>query len=447
MRNRRHFLSLVTNCIQRKLTAAQQRKTLAAIKSFWVHLGYEPRLVDLTREKLQDFADWLVANGGAGTSINISLKLLARLAREAANEDRIPPLGDRPKVPNTPAPHKEPLSAFKPPETVPPPVAIPKIRPLPRERPKDCLDLYERWYEPRVLIGSSPHYRYRFLTLLRLLGEFLGRPAQLEDLSDETILDYMAHVVQLGRSAATANTHRKQLIALANFAARKKLIDQFPDVPKLQEMKRAATSWTVDQVTLILRACRDRRGTVGELRAADFWTALVLTVYDTGTRIGALLRTPLECLDRSVGVLTVPAEVQKTKQDQRFLLHADTLAALDRILTDKRALLFPWHRSRATLWDHFKWILKLAGLPSGSRDKFHRLRRTSATLAELSAGPGAATIHLGHRDKSVTELYLDQTMLPARQIAQLLPRPSVPDQKMIDGTVCSGGLIERGRRA
>jgi len=54
------------------------------------------------------------------------------------------------------------------------------------------------------------------------------------------------------------------------------------------------------------------------------------------------------------------------------------------------------------------------------------IRRTAATMAEASMGPGTATRLLGHSGPAVTELYLDRSRLPGNDIANRIPRPIAP---------------------
>jgi integrase len=220
------------------------------------------------------------------------------------------------------------------------------------------------------------------------------------------------------RSAATANKIRSQLVALWNFAHRKKLCATGPDVPKLTEAKRVATSWGVEEIGRILDACdRHPKGVV--------FRALVLVLFDTGLRLGALRKAPLSAYSSATRELLIAAETQKQKADQLFVLHEDTCAALA-LLPTGRATLIPLEMSEATLFNKFREVLRDAGLPATRRDMFHKIRRTTATLVEQTYGAGTATRVLGHSSPGVTAAYLDTTKLPGNDIALRMPRPTKP---------------------
>ncbi len=287
------------------------------------------------------------------------------------------------------------------------------------------LEVFERAYRPMKLIGASSgtsrHYRIK----LEQFGESLGRTATIEDLTELNLARYMQWLSDRKRTPATVNKARAQLVALWNFCAKRRLVDKFPDMPKMAEYRRVPTTWTPAEVGRILAECRKQQGTIADCPAALWWEGLILTVYDTGLRIGALLQTSAKNLNVATHRLLVNAENQKQKADQDFLLHDDTMAVLAK-LPANRELLFPWDEARTNLWGRFANILKAAGLPAGRRDKFHKIRRTAATMAEASMGPGTATRLLGHSGPAVTELYLDRSRLPGNDIANRIPRPVAP---------------------
>ena len=73
----------------------------------------------------------------------------------------------------------------------------------------------------------------------------------------------------------------------------------------------------------------------------------------------------------------------------------------------------------------YRKILKRAGLPSGARDLFHKIRRTNATYTADSAGEEAAQKQLGHSHIGLTrKSYIDPRLLKRDQNADALPRPT-----------------------
>ena len=135
-------------------------------------------------------------------------------------------------------------------------------------------------------------------------------------------------------------------------------------------------------------------------------------------------------LDFATGWLSVPADVQKQKAEQVFKLHPDTLKVI--VATDPagRERLFPFPyklaAQRKYLYRRLNRILDAAGLPKTCKDKFHKIRRTSATLVADLAGDEAAQKHLGHSSLALTRsAYLDPRYIRRRIVtAEELPRPN-----------------------
>ena len=249
--------------------------------------------------------------------------------------------------------------------------------------------------------GSHKMYRYQVAAFSRLLG----RPALLSDLSDTQIARALSLRVAEGAAPATVNDLRAVLCAVANFAWRRGLLDVPPEVPTLPMDEPETTAYSTEQVASILAACADR---------AD-WQCLVLLLWFTGLRIGAMLS--LRCEDCRLPVVMIRARAQKQKRSQAFILPNDACQAVERIMPPPRELLFciaPIKRLRAT----FGQILAAAGLPHGPRDKFARLRRSCAQACH--AAGGNATLHLGHSSAAITVRHY---LGPQPIDATYLPRP------------------------
>lgn len=280
----------------------------------------------------------------------------------------------------------------------------------------------------------SPRTKILYLNSLRLFDKYLERAATLADLNDDTVTAHLAWILANGRQPRTANKSRDQLLALWRYAARKRHVDLFPDVEPIPEFKRAPRAWTIEQLAKLLAVARqpgEWRSELCGVPSIIWWPALLLTLYDTGIRIGAAMQLRVDDFDASGRIVFVRAETQKHRADQVLPVSEETASILAESIaaTESRDWLFPWPFDQAYLYTQFNLLLKAAGLPTGRGNKFHKIRRTSATMAELCIGPGAATIHLGHSSPKVTERYLDRTMLPSANVAAALPRPVLPTEK------------------
>jgi len=235
------------------------------------------------------------------------------------------------------------------------------------------------------------------------------------------------------RAAATTNSRRRAILTLWRAAADDDLVlaPRARRIPKLREPHQVPRAWTVAEVSRILTACkRAGGGDLDGVRRCDFWRALVLTIYDSAARIGALLAAePADC-DLNTGWLVLRGETQKDAEGQAFPLSAETVAALAAVYAPARRALFPWPYRPEHLWRQFRKIVEAAGLSASRKrkDLFHKLRRTSLSytaresldLAVRKAGHCRAELTIRH--------YLDPRITdaghgPARQALASLPRP------------------------
>jgi integrase len=284
------------------------------------------------------------------------------------------------------------------------------------------LDYYDSVYKPQRLLDASEQCLRQYNTNLLRLDKLLGRKARLRDLTAENVSRIMAQLRDKGRSPETCNKVRAQLVALWRFAAQRHLLKEWPNVRKLVAYRRVPTSWTAEEFASILESSAKARRKVAGVPAPLFWRALLLTIYDTGARVGALIRVCWEHVNLEQSTLLIPAELQKCRQDQLFKLHSQTVAAMSVIRQPERATVFPG--SYATLHWRYNRILRVAGLPHTRRDKFHKIRRTHATLLAANVGIEAASWSLGHANQSMTrEHYIDTTKLPQANVSDKLPRP------------------------
>jgi integrase len=233
---------------------------------------------------------------------------------------------------------------------------------------------------------------------------------------------------------ATINGYRALLLALWNHAHRKRRVSDPPGyVQKFKVPKRIPEAWSVEDMNLILQTAGQVRGRVCGVPAGDWWTALILVLYETGLRINAAISIAIADLNLESRWLFVPAENQKQDADQSFRLHPNTIAVIQRTLVapyDQREELFPWRFDQGgttrVLGKHYRKILKQAGLPHGRRDLFHKFRRTSATAVARVADEQAAKQHLGHSHLDVTRRYIDPRQLNNRRtIGEQIERPEL----------------------
>lgn len=243
------------------------------------------------------------------------------------------------------------------------------------------------------------------------VGRSLARPPSLADLSDTLLSGMAGAMLKAGKSRSTVNKTLRLVLALARFARRRHLTDYRPDVEKIPEKRADPQAWTVAELgRLLAEAGRDA-----------VWgptlTALLLLYYDTGLRCRDALNLPRA--DLAGDRLTLVE--RKTGKRRTFVLHSQTTAALAQLSGD---MLIPYGFVTVTpLRKALRRALKAAGLPTGRKDLFQRIRRTAAT--QCAASGGDATAFLGHSAAWVTNtFYLDRRHGRPTDVARYLPRPS-----------------------
>jgi integrase len=298
--------------------------------------------------------------------------------------------------------------------------------------PENLRRFFDESYHPLRLADSPKASVEKYPGMLSRFGWFLACDPTFANLNDETAERWMAWMKKCGLSNATINGQRAMLLALWRHAWRKRKVAEPPrDVAKLKVSKVLPEAWSLEELGKIVNAARELRGDVAGIPAATFWPALILTLYDTGLRIDALMSAKLEAFDADSRWLKIPAKDQKQDADQVFRLSAETAAAVAAMGVDNE-FLFPWPYDRngghGTLINHYRVILRAAGLKAEKRDLFHKLRRTSGTFVAKTLGRVAAQQHLGHSSPSVTARYVDPRMLDASHCDKL-PRPTGTDSE------------------
>ncbi len=291
-------------------------------------------------------------------------------------------------------------------------------------------EFFESIYRIKQLRSKSPNTVRLYRYTVRNFEKTVGFSATLDDFTDDNVAMVMQSMLDRGCSPYTANKERSQLLALWRYACKLGLLTRWPTVAPEREPERVPQAWMADDVHTLLAHVETLTGSVGNVPASYWWRAILLVCLDTGERIGAVSQAEWGNLDREW--LLVPAEVRKgRKRDRRYLLSDDTLAAIDamrRFSLGKQ--MFFWPYSSTYLWTRFTKILKNAGLPHGPKDKFHRLRKTVASVT-YAAGMDAQDI-LDHENKRTTQRYLDPRFTRENQasaaLASWLRNPRKPPQ-------------------
>tara|TARA_Y100000401_G_scaffold112632_1_gene112317 strand:- start:13057 stop:13956 length:900 start_codon:yes stop_codon:yes gene_type:complete len=270
-------------------------------------------------------------------------------------------------------------------------------------------------YSP--ISGISPRTVKLYEMTLNSWAKFLGYEPTLGDLKMLPVSQYIAHRLQKNKPA-TAAKDRAQIVALWNSAAKQGYVEVWPQVRRVRVPEVMPESWTVSEFKLLVQTARNTKGKIGEIRAGYFWQALLLTAYDTGERISAIMS--LRWTDVSGDNLIFRAETRKNStRDICRKVGAATRMSIDLIREPKREKVWPWPYRDTYLWYKYGKILETADLGDLRRNKFHKIRRTCASFYHL--GGGDAQVLLDHSSPAVTRRYLDPRVVGSIDAASVLP--------------------------
>lgn len=256
---------------------------------------------------------------------------------------------------------------------------------------------------------------------IRQIERFAERPIALDGLTEDLIRRFMADFRRT-RAAETTNNKRRHLLALWRCAYEEELLDRPPRARKVRKLRappKIPIAWTAAEFGIVLQAAKASTRPIAGLPSAAWWESLLLVMYDTGERRGAMLKTFTEDLD--FADCSVIFRHTKTGRPRYCQLRQQTMEACRRFRDPNRELMWPWPKTPEALEKRFRVILKRSGVKFGARHGglFHKIRRTSGTLVEANGGDGAK--HLGNTRKVFEDHYRDPRFF--RDDLQYLPRP------------------------
>lgn len=273
-------------------------------------------------------------------------------------------------------------------------------------------------YAPLKGICDRTILLYQFT--IDAFGESVGKNPTLSDLEELKVAKFLSHRVRT-RQPATAAKDRAQLRALWEFAARRRLVETWPTMPRVKVPERVPECWLTEDMAKIFASVAKEQTSICGIKASDWWRAILMVCYDTGERIGAV--QAIEWSQVRDGAILFRAEDRKgVRRDIYREISPQTYAALEVIRAGRKPSdqVFPWPMTHTYLWKRLGIILDRAGLPSDRASKFHRIRKTTASYYE--AAGGSAQKLLDHSSPATTRRYLDPRVVKERPAHDLLPR-------------------------
>jgi len=317
------------------------------------------------------------------------------------------------------------------PQQRPEPIIIPAVL----EASTPLRSLFEL-YRQRKLRGAGKGTSVQYEGAIRLLSLCIGREPVIGDLTEDNVQNAIWSKIDNGRTKQTANSIQKKLLALWRFACRRGVLKEWPELTNLKEPRRIPFAWLPDQMERLFVAIARQSWLVGRMTASAFFRGLLLVMWDSAERLGALLQIRRNDIDFDSRLLIVPAEFRKFKTaDAAYTLHPETIEALQILLimapAKDQERIFAWPWSYDTLFNRYRRILIEAGLPANRRTMFHAIRRTVGSLYKQAGGD--ATALLGHSDRRVTDCYMSPLIVKTPMPADLIFRPDARRVRRIVG--------------
>jgi integrase len=238
------------------------------------------------------------------------------------------------------------------------------------------LNVLGDYFEAKSKLSAETQLHYH--RSIKQFGAFLGRAPTLADLSDETCGAFMQHTLQHGLTEVTANQRVKQIRALWEWAARKRLVWEFPEFQWMKEPPRKPNVWTKAELDKLLATCATRTGYVGPVRADQFWLLFHYLIIDTVEHAATLLQLRWSWFNAKKGTLAIPGSARKCESPIVHHLTSRTVELLTKIIHPVRDRIFECPFSTSSSFFHrYRRLVAAAGLPT-QRGKAgpHRTRET-----------------------------------------------------------------------
>lgn len=284
-------------------------------------------------------------------------------------------------------------------------------------------ELLEKEYAPLRALKPTAIYQFR-LTLDRW-ADNLGHAPTLEDLRPLPVQAFIAHR-RAQVSTATARKDRTHIVALWGYAAKRRLVEEFPTIPPLRAPARIPRAYKVDDVSKLLRTALDHPGAIHGLPASIYFASMLRLAWETAERIGAIRQLRWREVDLDERAVVFLAESRKgATRDIRRVISEPLAGWLRQIRRKDADLVFPWDRHPTSLWYELKKIAAVAGVTARG---FHGLRKSAASY--VTAAGGDATRLLDHSNPTITrDHYLDESIAKPKETAlDFLPPLDLGDQ-------------------
>jgi len=281
------------------------------------------------------------------------------------------------------------------------------------------IDFLEVHYRSEHALTLKPQSLDQLRYAVGSFSRHLTRPAMLNDLNKIAIIGWMA-ARRSAVAAATVNKERRSILGIWRCAAALEMTAWPPAIQKLKTPTHVPHTFTNDEMTRMLAAAVT-------MPEHTFWRSLLLALFDTGSRVSAMLSVTIEDVNLTDKTILLRAENSKTLQGQLLQIADDTVQAIaaHTLARTPQSLVWNWPHHRRRLFVHFRRLCNAAAIKLPRFCCFHSIRRTTASHVANNFGIETASTLLGHSSIQVTKRYVraDQASLLRLRIADQLPRP------------------------
>ena len=264
------------------------------------------------------------------------------------------------------------------------------------------------------------------------LHDHLGHEATVDDLSDLTIARFLRWRAQQSNkrkgllSPASVAKDSAHIRTIWNWCARKRLkrsdgeLLEFPDYARPRVPKPRPVAYTAEELQKLIEYARHRKGAIAGVPAAWFWPTMLMAMFQTGERIGAVLALRWSEVDLDRRTLTFLAATRKGHRETITRQISPELAAV--LATRQRApndLVWPWLEDRkiGSAYGSLRVMCRKAKV---DYHPFHSIRKSTASYMKR-AGKSAKT-QLGHSSEEMAEThYYDSRIVGVESALDYLP--------------------------
>ncbi len=283
------------------------------------------------------------------------------------------------------------------------------------------LEFYSGVFKPLKTLGLKRGTIVQYNTCVNHWSRFAG-DTPIAEVDDLLVAEFAGWILSFD-VAPTVNKNLRHLRPILKLAHKKNVLSEVPEITMLPEDIEPPRAFLLEEIERMLAAAKSLPGCIAEVPAGDWWEAIILALYDSGGRIGAVLATKAGNVDLTEGWMLLSGASQKRGRGQMLRLHSSTIPATLRVLSPAAEHMWPWPWGREALYKHFRRILVKADVETwkGTGSLFHRIRKSCASYA--AAAGLDPVFQMGHSSPAVTARYLDERIIGRTHAADVLPRP------------------------